>query len=116
MIRDSKEVALREKMEKLGIREEDIEEKFIRASGRGGQKINKTSSCVLLTHAPSGLSVKMQKTRSQQLNRYYARIRLCEILEQNLLGKESLKSKKFYKIRKQKDRRRRRTSSKPEKV
>jgi protein subunit release factor B len=58
---------------------------------------------------PSGLIVKIQKSRSQGLNRYYARKRLCELLENELLGKESSEAKRLTKIRKQKDRRRRRT-------
>ncbi|MDD4183782.1 MAG: peptide chain release factor-like protein, partial [Candidatus Omnitrophica bacterium] len=56
-----------------GIREEDIVEKFIRASGPGGQFVNKTSSCVYLKHIPTGIEVKCQKERSQALNRYAAR-------------------------------------------
>jgi len=58
---------------KAGIREEDIIEKFIRASGPGGQFVNKTSSCVYLKHIPTGIEVKCQEERSQALNRYMAR-------------------------------------------
>jgi len=58
---------------KAGVREEDIIEKFIRASGPGGQFVNKTSSCVYLKHIPTGIEVKCQKERSQALNRYMAR-------------------------------------------
>lgn len=58
---------------KSGIREEDIIEKFIKASGPGGQFVNKTSSCVYLKHIPTGIEVKCQKERSQALNRYMAR-------------------------------------------
>ena len=112
-ITDRKAADLQKRMNDCKLFEKDVTEKFVRSSGPGGQKVNKTSTCVLLTHAPSGSSVKMQKTRSQPLNRYYARIRLCEIIEQNLLGKQSPQSKKINKIRKQKDRRKRRTSSKP---
>ncbi|MFA7484442.1 MAG: peptide chain release factor-like protein [Phycisphaerae bacterium] len=95
-------------MQKCGLFEKDIEEKFIRSSGAGGQKVNKTSTCVVLTHIPSGLTVKMQKSRSQGLNRYYARKRLCELLENKLLGKSSPQSQKIEKIRKQKNRNSRR--------
>ena len=112
-VTDRKAADLHRRMNDCKLFEKDITEKFIRSSGPGGQKVNKTSTCVLLTHSPSSMSVKMQKTRSQRLNRYYARIRLCEILEQNLLGKQSPQSKKINKIRKQKDRRKRRTTSKP---
>jgi len=59
-------------MSALGVREADIEEKYIRSSGAGGQKVNKTASCVYLKHIQSGLEVKMQRERSQGLNRYYA--------------------------------------------
>jgi protein subunit release factor B len=64
-----KEEALREKMKQLGIREEDIVEKFIRSSGHGGQKVNKTSTCVYLKHLPTGVEVKCQKERYQSLNK-----------------------------------------------
>jgi peptide chain release factor len=65
----------------LGIREEDLEEQFIRGSGPGGQKINKVSSTVLLRHVPSGLEIRCQRTRSQVMNRHWARVELCEQLE-----------------------------------
>ncbi len=64
---------LQERMEVLGIHEKDIEEKFIRSSGRGGQKVNKTSTCVYLKHIPTGLEIKCMKGRSQSLNRFLAR-------------------------------------------
>jgi protein subunit release factor B len=69
---------LRERMEALGVREEDIEEKFIRSSGSGGQKVNKTSTCVYLRHIPTGIEVKCMKERSQPLNRFLARRELVE--------------------------------------
>ena len=97
------------RMHKCNLFENDIEEKFVRSSGPGGQKANKTSTCVHLKHIPSGLAVKVQTSRSQPLNRYYARKQMCELLENELLGKESPQAKKIEKIRKQKDRRRRRT-------
>ena len=95
-------------MAALELREQDLEEKYIRSSGPGGQKVNKTSSCVYLKHRPSGLEVKMQRERSQPLNRYYARKRLCELLEAQKLGHQSPEAIKAEKIRKQKQRRRRR--------
>ena len=69
---------LEERMEALGIREKDIEEKFIRSSGRGGQKVNKTSTCVYLRHLLTGIEVKCMKERSQSLNRFLARRELVE--------------------------------------
>jgi len=101
---------LQRRMHNCNLLENDIEEEFIRSSGPGGQKVNKTSTCVHLKHIPSGLTVKVQKGRSQPLNRYYARKQMCELLENKLLGKESPQAKKIEKIRKQKDRRRRRTT------
>jgi protein subunit release factor B len=99
---------LQRRMLNCGLLEDDIEEKFVRSSGAGGQKVNKSSTCVHLKHICSGLSVKVQKSRTQPLNRYYARKQMCELLENKLLGKESPEAKKIEKIRKQKDRRRRR--------
>ncbi|MBL9116395.1 MAG: peptide chain release factor-like protein [Verrucomicrobiaceae bacterium] len=72
---------LEERMARLGVREEELEESFIRGTGAGGQKINKTSSTVQLRHTPSGIEVRCQKERQQSANRYWARIELCERLE-----------------------------------
>jgi protein subunit release factor B len=110
-ITEQKKEEIQRRMQKCNLFEKDIEEKFVRSSGSGGQKVNKSSSCVYLKHIPSGLSVKIQKSRSQGLNRYYARKRMCELLENKLFGQESPEAKRIEKIRKQKDRNRRRTSS-----
>ena len=107
-VTERKQAELEARMARLGLREQDLEEKYVRSSGPGGQKVNKTSSCVLLTHLPSGIQVKMQKERSQPLNRYYARKRLCERLEEAQLGTESPAAQKAEKIRRQKQRRQRR--------
>jgi protein subunit release factor B len=72
---------LRIRMQKLRLREEDLEESFIRGSGAGGQKINKTSSTVVLRHVPSGIEVRCQRERSQSQNRLIARQELCDRLE-----------------------------------
>ncbi|GMW00320.1 MAG: hypothetical protein AMXMBFR84_14580 [Candidatus Hydrogenedentota bacterium] len=106
-----KEAELFLRMEKLGLREEDLNEQFVRSSGSGGQHVNKTATCVQLVHEPSGLDVKMQQARSQSLNRYYARKRMCELMEARVLGDESPEAKKVDKIRKQKARRQRRSRS-----
>lgn len=110
-ITEQKKEELARRMQKCGLFEIDLEEKFVRSGGSGGQKVNKASSCVYLKHIPSGLAVKIQKSRSQGLNRYYARKRLCQLLENKLLGRDSPQAKRIAKIRKQKDRLRRRTSS-----
>ena len=110
-VTQKKQEELEARMAVLGLREQDLEETFIRSSGPGGQRVNKTSSCVYLRHLPTGLEVKMQKERSQRLNRYYARKRLCELMEQEKLGSKSPGALKAEKIRKQKQRRRRRGRS-----
>ncbi len=107
-VTQKKQDELEKRMSSLGIKEQDIEEKFVRSSGPGGQNVNKTSSCVQLRHIPSGHEVKMQQDRTQRLNRYYARKRLCELIENDKLGKKSPASLKAEKIRKQKQRRKRR--------
>jgi protein subunit release factor B len=93
------------RMLQLEIREEDVVEKFILGSGKGGQKVNKTSSCVYLKHIPSGIEVKCQQTRSRELNRLYARRELCERLEERIFKEKSNRQKEFEKIRRQKRRR-----------
>ncbi len=70
-----------QRMEKLGIREEDLEENFVRGTGPGGQKINKTSSTVQLRHLPTGIEIKCQRERQQSANRYWARWELCQQME-----------------------------------
>lgn len=100
------------RMVEMGIREEDIEEKFIRSTGHGGQNVNKTSTCVQIKHIPTGIIVKSQKGRTQGLNRFLARRVLLEEFEEKLLGRESQKYKKNERARKQKLRRRRRSKKK----
>ena len=73
--------ALQKRLKKLGVLEQDLAESFVRGTGPGGQKINKTSSTVLLRHSPSGIEIRCQRERSQSANRYWARIELCEQLE-----------------------------------
>lgn len=92
-------------MTNLGITESDLLEKFVRGSGAGGQKINKTSSCVFLKHLPSGVCIKCQMDRSRELNRFLARRELCDQLESIRDGKASAKSQAIEKLRRQKRRR-----------
>ena len=100
------------RMEKCGLREEDILEKFILGSGKGGQKINKTASCVYLKHIPSGIAVKCQENRSRDINRLLARRNLCSKLEELLFKKKSDKQQLFEKVRRQKRRRSRKQKEK----
>jgi protein subunit release factor B len=111
-VRPEKQEALRRKMEKHGIRERDIVEKFIHGGGRGGQKINKTASCVYLKHLPTGIEVKCQAARSQLLNRFLARRILTEKIERQVLGEQGEKVQEVEKIRRQKRRRSRRAKQK----
>ena len=107
-----KEQALRDRMQELGLREEDIVEKFIRSGGHGGQNVNKTSTCVYLKHIPTGIEVKCQKERSQALNRFFARRVLTDKLENQIRGKLSAEQQRIEKIRRQKRKRSRRAKEK----
>jgi len=111
-VREHKIKTLHAKMEKLGIREEDFIEKFIRSSGRGGQKVNKSSTCVYLKHKPTGIEVKCQEERSQSLNRFLARRILVNKIENLILGKKSEEQKRIEKIRRQKRKRSKRAKEK----
>jgi len=112
MITQEKWEKLQTRMDKLKISEADLSEKFIRASGSGGQKVNKTSSCVHLIHKPSGLEIKCKQSRLQGSNRYFARRDLCDKLEEKVLGIKSKKRQEAEKIRRQKRRRSRRAKNK----
>lgn len=112
MITGSTNDKLKKRMEKMGILEPDITEHFIRGSGSGGQKVNKTSSCVQLFHAPTSIEIRCQKTRSQADNRYWARRELCDRIDEQEQGENSKKQQAFEKIRRQKRRRSRRAKGK----
>ncbi len=99
-------------MESLNLHEEEIEESFIRSSGKGGQHVNKTSTCVYLKHIPTGIEVKCQEERSQALNRYRARVILTNKIEQMVKGKESEEIQRIEKIRRQKRKRSQRAKEK----
>ena len=112
MVGLQKERALREMMARLGVREEDIEERFIRSQGPGGQNVNKVSTCVYLRHIPTGIEVKCQEERSQAQNRYRARQIMLKKIECAILGKISEEQKRIEKIRRQKRKRSRRAKLK----
>ena len=107
-VTSSKAKALMQRMARLGIREEDLVEKFVRGAGPGGQKLNKTSSCVYLRHEPTGIEVKCQRERSQAMNRFFARRELCEKLAERARGEKSRRQQEAERIRRQKRRRSRR--------
>ncbi len=100
------------RMAALGIQEEDLIEKFILGSGKGGQKVNKTSSCVYLKHLPSGVEIKCQQERSRALNRYRARVGLCDKIEEKLFQEKSRTQQLIAKIRRQKRKRSKRAQEK----
>ena len=102
---------LKERMEALGVAEADLEERFVHSSGRGGQHVNKSSSCVYLKHLPTGVEVKCMEARSQSLNRFLARCYLLEKVEALSSG-ATAKDAEAERLRKQKARRKRRGGSK----
>lgn len=104
-VTEQKAADLAARMARLGVREEDLTESFIRGSGSGGQKVNKTSSCVQILHQPTGIEVKCQRERSQAMNRYFARRDLCDKIEERREGIKTAKEQEREKIRRQKRRR-----------
>ncbi|MBN2483508.1 MAG: peptide chain release factor-like protein [Candidatus Omnitrophica bacterium] len=111
-VNKDKESALHARMESLGITEKDIQEKFIRSGGHGGQHVNKTSTCVYLKHIPTGIEVKCQKERSQNLNRFLARRILTDKIESLISGRKSEEQTRIEKIRRQKRKRSKRAKEK----
>jgi protein subunit release factor B len=109
---EKKRAALEQKLTELGIRKTDLEEKFIKSSGRGGQKVNKSASAVFIRHTPTGLSVKVGKHRSLHLNRFLALRALAEKIEAVQTGRHPGQTEKAEKIRRRKQRRKRRTRRK----
>jgi len=100
-VRPEKEKDLLERMARLGIKDSDLEERFVHSQGKGGQKVNKSATCVYLKHLPTGIEVKCQRERSQALNRFLARRILVEKLEEKLRGEETREKQKIEKIRRQ---------------
>lgn len=111
-VSSDKEKGLLERMEKLGVRKEDIEESFVRSSGPGGQHVNKTSTCVYVIHVPTGLSVKCGRTRSQALNRFYARRLLLDKIEKAMTGVVEEELSRIEKLKRQKRKRSKRAKEK----
>ena len=111
-VTSQKEAELLTRMERCGVREGDLDESFIRSGGPGGQHVNRSATCVYIKHRPTGLEVKMQKSRSQALNRFYARRRICELIEEKSGDIVSAEEVKRDKLRKQKARRRKKSKKK----
>jgi protein subunit release factor B len=107
-----KENQLAQRMAALDVREADIEESFVRSGGHGGQNVNKTSTCVMLLHRPTGVQVKCQETRQQGLNRFIARRLLLDKIEAAKTGFVAAQRAEIEKIRRQKRKRSRRAKNK----
>ena len=107
-VSDGKRRELAARMAQLGVREADLNEQFVLSGGPGGQKVNKTASCVVLRHGPSGIEVRCRAGRSQALNRFLARRRLCERLEAGLQGARQARAEAAARERRRKASRSRR--------
>src|SRR3954466_6822023 len=107
-VNSDKQAQLAQRMAALGVQESEIEESFVRSGGHGGQNVNKTATCVMLVHRPTGLQVKCQSTRQQGLNRFLARRLLLDKIEKLQKGYLAAEREKVEKIRRQKRRRSRR--------
>ena len=91
-----------ERMARLGVRDADLDESFARSGGPGGQHVNKVSTAVTLSHRPTGISVTVQDSRSQAMNRKLARARLLDAIEQEIQRRRAAEISKQEKIRRRK--------------
>ena len=98
--------------QKIIIQEQDLEENFVKGSGAGGQKINKTSSCVQLKHIPTGIMIETQRFRSLADNRREARKLLAQKLDTLVNGDQSKMARKIAKLQKQKQKQKQRAKKK----
>jgi protein subunit release factor B len=103
---------LEERLRRLGVRAEDLEESFVHSGGKGGQNVNKVATCVVLVHRPTGIAVKCQRERSQGANRLVARRMLADKIEEMRLGAASRRQQEAERVRRQKRRRGRRAKQK----
>ena len=104
--------AVAARLEALGIREDDLDESFVHAGGKGGQNVNKVATCVVLVHRPSGTAVKCQRERTQGQNRLVARALLAEKIETARQGRASARAQEAARVQRQKRRRSRRAKQK----
>lgn len=111
-VSEEKEAALWQRWEELGIRTEDVTESFIRSGGNGGQNVNKVATCVQLKHVPTGIEVKCQQSRTQAMNRYYARKILADKIDTIQRGAQSAEQQRIEKLRRQKRKRSKRAKEK----
>jgi peptide chain release factor len=103
--------ALEDRLARLGVRPEDLEESFVHSGGKGGQNVNKVATCVVLVHRPTGIAVKCQRERTQGANRLIARQMLADKIEERKLGAASKRQQEAEKVRRQKRRRSRRAKA-----
>ncbi|OIN99962.1 peptide chain release factor-like protein [Candidatus Desantisbacteria bacterium CG_4_10_14_0_8_um_filter_48_22] len=111
-ISPAKITALKERIQRLKINLTDIEEQFIRGSGKGGQKINKTANCVRLNYSKLNIEVKTQKDRRRSINRFLALRELVDRIEMRVSPQTSQRLAEFEKLRRRKAKRRQRADAK----